>query len=185
MPDSHFMKLVAQRYSLRRYDPAREVSEQDLLSMIEAARLAPSAGNSQPWRIVVVRDPELRQSLYRHGVGGFPNRFVRDAPIVIVLCADLKIHYTRLAERVRSLSYHQIDVAIAGEHLVLRAAELGIGTCWIGWFNARQVKKALALPDRFKVIALITVGYPKEGRSAAVRKRLSRCQIMRYDRWGT
>ena len=183
--ESHFIQLVRDRYSVRDYDPGRSVGDEDLSSMIEAARLAPSAGNSQPWRFVVVRDAHLRARLCSEALGGFINRFAVDAPVIVVLCADLKIHYTRVAERVKNLSYHQIDAAIAEEHLVLQAAERGVGTCWIGWFRANRVKQILDLPRRFKVVSLITVGYARSGRATPPKKRLDQAAIVRYERWGT
>ena len=188
--DSPFMKLVSTRFSVRRYDPERDIGDSDILSILEAARLAPSASNRQPWRYIVVRERELRDRICSFGLGGVvPNRFAREAPVIIVLCIDISMNYVRAGEFIKGIPYAFIDAGISGEHLILRAWELGIGSCWIGWFNEKEIKKILSIPANLKVASLITLGYPlKDLRTSKVRipgkKRKPLESIAFKDRYG-
>jgi len=97
---------------------------------------------------------------------------VEQAPLVIVGCSQLDIVANRIGGRITGIEYYQIDLGIAMEHIVLKATELGLGTCWIGWFDERRLKKILKIPKRIKVSALLAVGYPKDD-SSRKRKRKS------------
>ena len=178
MSSSAFMDLVRSRASVRRYDP-RPVALEAILSAVEAAHLAPSAQNTQPWRFVVVCDPESLQRLARAAFSGIylPSRFAARAPVIVALCAS----------RVRPIqgkASYQLDCGIAGEHLVLRAAELGLATCWIEWFDRRGARRSLGVPPLVEVVALITMGYP--GMPATERRRVRRplSSIVWLDEWG-
>ncbi|MCK5805497.1 MAG: nitroreductase family protein [Lentisphaeria bacterium] len=163
MAESEFMKLVENRRSCRRYDSSRPVPREVLTECVEAARLAPSACNKQPWRFVIVDDPELVARIRADGRrAGIPHPWWDDVPVFVVLCAELSLLAHRVAPAVTGIPYHLLDLGIAGEHFVLAAEERGLGTCWIGWFNARGVRRALMLPRRLRVLSLITVGYPAE-----------------------
>ena len=186
MMDSALLSLIRRRASCRRYDPGRPIPEDLVLSMAEAARLAPSASNSQPWRLLAVRDPGTRERICREGLGGIvANRFAADAPLLFVLCADLRLHYARVGEAVKGISYHQLDCGIAGEHLVLRAEELGLGTCWIGWFKQRSIRRILGIPARVKILALISVGYPPALAEPREKKRRPLAEMLFADGWGS
>jgi nitroreductase len=186
MADSPLMKLVQGRYSLRRYDAGRPIPDSDIARILEAARLAPSAENSQPWRFIVVRDREARERLSRECFSGIfmPTRFAADAPVVLALCADRARLLERAGEAVLRTSLHELDCGIAGEHVVLAAAELGIGSCWIGWFNKKKSKKLLGVPLSFEVVALIALGYPREAPAARPKVRKSLSSIASLDVWG-
>lgn len=185
MNDSALLSLIRRRGSCRRYDPDRPVPEDFVSSMAEAARLAPSACNSQPWRLVAVRDPGTRKRICEEGLGGIvANRFAADAPLLFVLCADLSPHHARMGEAVKGISYHQMDCGIAGEHLVLRAEELGLGSCWIGWFRQGSIRRILGIPARVKILSLISVGYPSNKAEPTERKRRPLQQILFADAWG-
>jgi nitroreductase len=185
MKDSALLSLIRRRASCRRYDPGRPVPAEHVLSMAEAARLAPSACNRQPWRLLAVRDSGTRERICREGLGGIvANRFARDAPLLVVLCADSGLHHARMGETVKGISYHQMDCGIAGEHLVLRAEELGLGTCWIGWFKQDRIRKILEIPKHVKILALITVGYPLAGEEPREKKRRPLRQMLYADTWG-
>ncbi len=186
MKGSSFMALVKKRRSLRRYDPTRGVSNESIRALIEAARLAPSAENSQPWRFVAVLDTEVKETLSRECFSGVfrPTRFASKAPVIIALCADRTRLLLRAGELFLRTALYQLDCGIAGEHIVLAAAALGLGTCWIGWFNKRKAKKILKVPPGLKVVALIAVGYPPKdlGPKEKVRKPFS--AIASLDAWG-
>jgi nitroreductase len=185
MSDSALLSLIRRRGSCRRYDPGRPVPEDLVVSMAEAARLAPSACNSQPWRLIAVRDPGIRERICREGLSGVvANRFASDAPLLFILCADMSLHYARMGEAVKGIDYHQMDCGIAGEHLVLRAEELGLGTCWIGWFRQRSIRKILGIPSRVKILALISVGYPLNKAEPREKKRRPLQQTLFAEGWG-
>ncbi|WP_027364260.1 nitroreductase family protein [Desulfotruncus alcoholivorax] len=181
-------QAIEQRRSIRKYktDPLTAGCIEELL---EAARLAPSGTNIQPWRFVVVESAEMRKKLSQCTMG---INFIEQAPVTIVCCADLDAVETRpkrIAElreagafaetvfeklnmedylnkremdRNAARAYVSLNVAIAAEHIVLRAADLGLGTCWVMMFNQKEVKKLLELGDNLVVVALIPVGYPDQ-----------------------
>jgi nitroreductase len=180
-------ETMRQRRSVRSYrdDP---VPDEVITRCLEAARLAPSWRNGQPWRFVVVRDRETIQRLMRANYGaGVANLWLKDAPVVIVACAE-----PRLSGEKADQSYYLVDVAIALEHLILAATAEGLGTCWIGGFSEEKVRRLLGIPDGIRVVAMTPLGYPAEGkglydRLAAVGKRqLSRKaleEIVHYETW--
>ena len=157
---SEFMDVVRARRSVRSYrlDPVpREMIE----SCVEAARFAPSASNTQGWRFFVA-EGAAKDRLAREAMGGaiVPNRFAGDAPVIVALAMKLGVVTHRLGAGITGIDYHLLDAGIAGEHFVLRAAELGLGTCWIGWFDKKAVRGLLGIPRDWDVPALITVGFP-------------------------
>jgi nitroreductase len=163
---SNIMKIIQQRCSVRSFKDT-PVDQEIIRSITEAARLAPSACNAQPWRFVAVTEKPLLQQIVDRGLGGVvPNRWAASAPVIIVGCAVLNLLTHRLAEAVKGINYHQIDLGIAFEHMVLRATEMGLGTCWIGWFHAKAIKKILHLPGGWKIISLLALGYPTEENTA-------------------
>jgi nitroreductase len=156
-----FIDLVRSRRSIRRFLP-RPVEPEKITACLEAARLAPSAHNAQPWRFLVVDDPALKDALCREAFSGIyaASRFAAQAPVIVAILArtDLVTHV--LGRRIQGTRYHLIDIGIAGEHFVLQAEELGLGTCWMGWFNSSKARRALKVPRTYKVMALMPVGYP-------------------------
>jgi nitroreductase len=187
MRRSVFRDLVAARTSERRYRLDRPVSDEHLLAILEAARLAPSAENAQPWRFVVVRDPVVRTRLVEEAFSGLYLRSRRiNAPVFLALCG---VHgaVDRAGRLTGHCSYTLTDCGIAGEHAVLAAAELGLGTCWIGWFDRRKAQRVLGIPARVDLIALIAVGWPADPTRTAppARKRKPLSAIAALDAWGT
>ncbi|MEM2105981.1 MAG: nitroreductase family protein [Candidatus Bathyarchaeia archaeon] len=141
-------EAVQQRRSVRAYD-STPVPKDKLMKILEAARLAPSAGNVQPWHFVVVTDYEKRRKIAESGRFA---RFLAEAPVVIVGCGD---------ERA-SPKWYVVDVAIAMQNMVLTATSEGLGTCWIGDFDEKLVKELLRIPENYHVVALLAVGYSRE-----------------------
>ncbi|MCX5782645.1 MAG: nitroreductase family protein [Elusimicrobia bacterium] len=173
-------ELINKRRSIRKY-LEREVEKEKIESLIESARMAPSACNAQPWRIVVVKDKKLKDELIAKGLGGFvvPNSWAKTAPVIVVVCSDLSFFTHTMAERVQGVQYHLIDIGICMEHMALKAVELGLGTCYIGWFNGKQILKMLNLPSSWKVECLLTLGYPAEIPDATPRKPLNEISIIK------
>jgi nitroreductase len=169
----NIFEAIKTRKSVRKYlDKPVEVEK--LNQILEAAHLAPSASNRQEWRFVVVQDKDTREKL-AEAAGS--QSFVGEAPVVLVACAetDGKIMHC-------GLPCHPIDVAIALDHITLCAVELGLGTCWIGHFDAQEVKNILGIPDEIVVVELMPLGYPADP-AAVQKKRLSMDKIIHTERW--
>ena len=111
-----------------------------------------------------------------------PNRWLKQAPLVIVGCSQLDIISNRIGTRVTGIEYYQIDLGIAMEHMVLKATELGLGTCWIGSFNPDTVRRILGIPEQIVVVELLPLGYPKDP-EPVTKSRQPLETIVRYERW--
>jgi nitroreductase len=169
-----FQKLVSARRSIRRYLPA-PVERDKIGACLEAARLAPSAENAQTWRFVVIDDPDLKARFSAEAFSGIyaMTKFAAQAPVLVLVLAKLDILANRLGKQIQGVPFFMIDIGIAGEHFVLQAEELGIGTCWIGWFSVRKARKFFKIPRRYKVVSLIAAGYyDKKPSREQVRKPL-------------
>ncbi len=153
-------EIIAQRRSVRRYLD-KPVEREKILTCLEAARLAPSADNVQPWRFLVIDDPELKDKLSKNVFSGIysVSKFAAKAPVLIVILARLDILANRIGKQIQGVNFYLIDTGIAGEHIVLQAEELGLGTCWIGWFNSRKARKVLGIPKKYKIVSLLSMGY--------------------------
>jgi nitroreductase len=162
-----FLELAKKRFSARNFKP-KKVEEEKLKKVLEAARVAPSAVNYQPWHFVVLTDEKQRGAVS----SSYNARWIRSAPVIIAACGD----HSESWKRGDGKDHLDIDVAIAIDHMTLAAAELGLGTCWVCAFDAEKCRYILGLPDSFEVIALIPLGYPvEEGdtkRFAVARKKL-------------
>ncbi|MCU0642964.1 MAG: nitroreductase family protein [bacterium] len=158
-----FLQLVQSRRSARKYLD-KPVERENILQCLEAARLAPSADNVQPWRFIIIDDPNLINGFSSHAFSGIysPTRFAAKAPVIIVMLAKLDILANRIGKQIQGIHFYLLDSGIAGEHLVLQAQELGLGTCWIGWFSIKKVRKFLKIPRQYKIVSLISMGYPEE-----------------------
>ncbi len=166
-------EAIAARRSVRAYLP-KDVPEEPLLRLLEAARLAPSASNRQEWRFVVVRDPATRAALAQAARN---QTFVGEAPVVLACCAETDEHRMSCGQ-----PCYPIDVAIAMTHLALCAAAEGLGTCWIGAFDEERVKSLLGIPAAVRVVELMPLGYPREAK-APPKQRLPIDRILRRERW--
>ena len=161
-------EIIARRVSCRAYK-ADPVAEEHLRQILEAARLAPSACNQQPWRFAVVRDPDLRRRIVEEGfLPGIKMTWAIDAPVHVVIGMERSFVTHRLAASVSGVDYPWVDIGIAGEHLVLAATELGLGTCWIGWIKPRVVARIVGWPASVKPVVVITVGYARDPDAAAL-----------------
>lgn len=179
-----FDEILSARYSVRSYDPARPVPPEHIAALAEAARLAPSACNSQTWRFIAVSDPVLIQRICAEGMRPIVrNKWLRDAPLIMVGCSQLDLVANKFGSRVTGIEYHQIDLGIAMEHMALKATELGLGTCWIGWIKEDGIKAVLGIPDRVRVLALLAVGYATDEK-APKRSRKALRKILFANTWG-
>jgi len=159
------LDIIKHRKSVRDFLD-RPVEREKITLCLEAARLAPSACNSQPWQFVIVDDRPLRDRLCQAAFGGvyFINSFAKTAPVIAAVVSEKGKFIARIGGMFRGTRYYLIDIGVACEHFVLQAKELGLGTCWIGWFNERAVKSILNIPQRKKVDVLIALGYYDRGK---------------------
>jgi nitroreductase len=151
-----FWQVLEERHSVRSFDPDVEVPPETVDRLLQAAIRAPSAGNRQPWHFCVVRDQIRRMGLVAAAYG---QRFVGQAPVVIVVCADAEQSAGRYGDRGREL-YCLQDTAAATEHILLAAVALGLGSCWVGAFNEGLAATVLGLPNRLRPVALLPIGKP-------------------------
>jgi nitroreductase len=177
-----FQELVRSRRSVRRFLD-KPVEREKLLACLEAARLAPSAENVQPWRFLVIDDPEVKQRFADAAFSGIYSfsRFASKAPVLVVILARPDLLANRIGKQIQDVSFYLIDLGIAGEHFALQAEEFGLGTCWIGWFNSRRTRKLFRIPRAFKTVCLMAVGYPEEG-TTREKKRKSLDEIAWFNR---
>lgn len=160
------LTAIKTRRSIRKYKDV-PLDKEKLMQVLEAGRIAPSAGNRQPWRFVVVTDPATRQKM----VGACRNQaFVGQAGAIIVACVPDP-----------SLRWHMVDVGIAVDHMTLAAHELGLGTCWIGAFEPEQVKEILGIPEDVKVVCVLPLGVPDMEGVPKPRKALEEAFV--FERW--
>lgn len=157
------LTAISSRQSIRAFK-SRDVEEEKLIKVLEAARLSPSASNRQEWKFIVVRDEIKRQALVGAARG---QEFVAQAPVVIVACATE-------SERVMpcSQSAYTVDLSIATSYMMLEAWELGLGTCWLGAFFEDQVRKILNIPENIRVVTMFPLGYPDETPVQKPRKNI-------------
>ncbi len=167
------MEAIDLRKSVRSWLD-KPIEKEKLDTVLEAARLAPSASNRQEWRFVVVQDDEMSKQL---GEAANGQAFVGEAPVVIAACAEGVDHVMSCGQ----LCY-PIDVAIALDHMTLAAVELGLGTCWIGAFDEDKVKSLLGIPDNIRVVELMPLGYPADP-SPKTKSRLSMDEIVKMEKW--
>ncbi|MCD4828731.1 MAG: nitroreductase family protein [Candidatus Cloacimonetes bacterium] len=168
-----FLKLAKKRYSARAFTD-KPVSRKDLEQVLEAARIAPSAKNLQPLHLIVFTEPEMRKKVF----SAYPRRWIDQAQAVVVCCVDRSICWRRPDGK----SYGDIDAAIAIDHMTLAAAELGLGTCWVGLFNAYELSLILELPSHIDVVALLPIGWP--AKHAASSRHNERKSLDQMVHWG-
>lgn len=166
------MDAIRRRKSIRAFLP-KPVEDEKLEAVLEAGRLAPSAHNRQEWRYIIVRDAALRAKV---GEAANNQKHVAEAPVIIVGCAETDGHLMKCGE-----PCYTIDVAISMDHMSLAAAELGLGTCWIGAFDQPAVKKILGIPESVRVVQLMPLGYPAI--DPAPKPRITMNEMVKYDRW--
>ena len=158
-----FIDLSHKRESVRQY-LARPVEKEKIERCLEAARLAPSACNSQPWKFIIIDDWELKDSIAAQTTGSILplNHFTRQVPVLAVLVMEQPNIPSRIGSKIKDKHFPLIDIGIAAEHFCLQAAEEGLGTCMIGWFNESRVCRLLKIPASSRPVLIIALGYPSE-----------------------
>jgi nitroreductase len=166
-----FSELVLKRQSDRKYAPKR-VDREDVVRCLKAARMAPSACNSQPWKFVVVDDRAKLAELSEAAIGLGMNRFTVQVPVLVAVVQEPMNMSAKAGSLAKNKDYSMMDLGMAVENFCLQAAELGLGTCIMGWFDEKRVKKVLGVPRTRRVQLLIAVGHPDAPNRQKVRKLL-------------
>lgn len=166
--------MIKTRKSVRKYRPD-PIPEDVLNRILEAGRAAPSAKNIQPWKFIVIKDPENKKKVAEVCRG---QHWIANADVIVCGCALEKIAWGRMGGYMSSFA---VDLAIAMDHIILAAANEGLGTCWIGAFEEKRVKEILGIPDDVRVVALTPIGYPAEEPKGRGRKDFN--EIFVYEKY--
>ncbi|MGZ7044066.1 MAG: nitroreductase family protein [Methanobacterium sp.] len=167
-----FLDLVKSRYSVRAYKN-QPVEEEKLEKILEAARFAPTAVNYQPFKIIVINTEGREDDLKRV----YQAEWFSEAPVVICVCCEPQNAWVRRDGK----NYADVDATIVMDHIILTATSLGLGTCWIGAFDAEAVRIILKLPDGVEPLVFTPIGYPADEKSEKKRKELS--ELVKYEHW--
>ena len=167
-----FSELIKKRQSCREYS-AEPVEAEKIEQLIEAVRLAPSASNSQRWKLIFVHQPALRKAVPRATCSPAirVNAFALQAPVIVVMAKERPKLITQIGGRLKNKEYPLIDIGVAAAHFCLQAAELGLGTCMIGWFQEQKIKDLLDIPEKTEIGLVITLGYSQAPLREKVRKQ--------------
>jgi len=159
-----FSELIKVRQSVRQYQQ-RPVAKDLLDKLVEAVRLSPSASNAQPWKLIVVDDPGLRSQVAQATFSSTVtfNRFAPEAPLIAVFVTEKAGFITQVGALLKKRQFSLIDIGIAAAHFCLQAAELGLGTCILGWFDEKRIMRLLRIPRGRRIGLLVTLGYAVEG----------------------
>lgn len=165
------LEIISGRQSDRKYD-SRPVESEKLERIIEAARISPSANNAQPWKFIVINDPELISKTAGAASSKVlnMNSFVAQAPVQIIVVREKADLLTRTGSAVKKRDYSLIDIGIASENICLQAEAEGLGSCMIGWFDEKSIKKILGIPASKRVELIITIGYSAANKREKKRK---------------
>ena len=175
------IKSIQNRISTRKYSQ-KPVEKEKIERCVEAARIAPSACNAQPWKFIVIDEPDLNNQVAHAARAEMlnMNKFTNEAPVIIAIVMEPANVTSTLGSKIKRKHYPLIDIGIAAEHICLQANEEGLGSCMIGWLNEKKVKKLLGIPSSRRVPLLITLGYPEEGKEKT-RNRKEFDKVVSYN----
>ncbi|MDF2523249.1 MAG: nfrA2 [Clostridiales bacterium] len=168
-----FIELANRRYSVREYKEI-PVEKEKIIQVLEAGRVAPSAVNYQPLHFIVLTDENIKNKIFET----YPREWFKKAPVIIAVCGD----HSKSWKRKDGKDHCDIDVAIAVDHMILAATDIGLGTCWVCAFDAKRCQEVLELPDNLEVSALMPIGYAAENK-VPEKKRKSLADIVSWERY--
>ncbi|MFW5793407.1 MAG: nitroreductase family protein [Bacteroidota bacterium] len=177
-----FYNLCKHRQSTRKYS-SKPVEKEKILKIIESSRLAPSACNSQPWKFVVVDNPELKDKISHSSYGSVLrfNRFAAEAPVMVALVVEPPKMLAKIGGVLKDKDFYLMDIGVVASFFSLQAAELGLGSCMLGWFDEAKVKKLLKIPAKKRVALLFTLGYEAGKQRKKIRKSFDEiCSFNQY-----
>ncbi len=177
-----FLELVQNRQSDRAYED-KPVEKEKIERILEAARLAPSACNSQPWKFIVVTNPEKRLQVAEATSNKILsiNHFTKQAPVQLVLVEENANLSSTIGGWAKNKHYPHIDLGIVASHICLAATDEGLGTCMVGWLDEKKIQKALDIPKNKRVMLVILLGYSKQ--ALREKKRKTKDEITSYDKY--
>lgn len=179
--ETDFLSLVNSRQSDRAYDADRSVEPDKLERILEAGRLAPSACNAQPWKFVVITDKELAMKVGKAAAGLGMNKFARQAPVHILIVEESANITSLLGGKVKNKHFPLIDIGIVAAHLTLAAESEGLGSCIIGWFDEKEIKRLTGIPDSKRLLLDIVIGYPVKEKRKKIRK--DKDKVISYNKY--
>ena len=172
-----FAEITKVRQSCRNYDPQREVGTEKLDAILEAARLAPSACNGQPYAITVCKgDAAARVARATQGMG--MNKFATDAPLMLVISEKPYVASAALGAKVKKNDYRSIDIGIVAAYITAQAAELGLGTCILGWLDDKKIREICDIDGKVRLV--ITLGYASADDKLRTKKRKPISEIVKF-----
>lgn len=179
-----FFDLIKTRQSVRKYSD-KIIDREKIEKCLEAARLAPSASNGQPWKYIIVDEPKLKNKVAKETYDNLAkfNKFVEQAPVIVVIVLEKSPIITQIGAMIKKLEFRLIDIGISAEHFCLQAAEKGLGTCMLGWFNEKPIKKLLKIPKNKTIGLLISLGYAKDDYKLRKKIRKEKDQVLSYNKY--
>jgi nitroreductase len=181
MQSTELLELIKRRQSQRTYTN-RPVEKEKLLQCIEAARLAPSANNSQPWKFIIIDDPGLKNAVAELTTTKMipMNQFTKQSPVIVALVREKTNLTTVVGRALKDKNYPLIDIGITTAHFCLQATAEGLSTCIIGWFDEKKIKELLHIPKNLRLELLILAGYPPTN-EIRKKKRKETNQVLSYN----
>ena len=180
----NFFDLIKTRQSVRKYS-GKPVEREKIEKCIEAARLAPSASNSQPWKYIIVDEPGLKEKVGKETYSNLIrfNKFVEQAPVIVVIVIEKAPIITQIGAKIKNKEFSLIDIGISAEHFCLQATEEGLGTCMLGWFNEKPIKKLLKIPKNKTIGLLISLGYAEDDYKLRNKIRKEKDRVLSYNEY--
>ncbi len=176
-----FLELVKSRQSDRSFDKIKEVEADKLERIIEAACLAPSACNAQPWHFVVVTDKDITEKIGKATASFGMNKFAKDAPVHILITEESANVTSFIGAKLKDKYFPLIDIGIAAAHIALAAESEGLGSCILGWFDEPEIKKLAGIPSSKRLLLDIVIGYPTKDKRKKIRK--NKDKIVSYNKY--
>lgn len=183
MPEGkEILELIISRQSDRKYSD-KKIEKEKIDRIVEAGRMAPSACNAQPWKFIVVDDPELTKKVAEAASAKLigMNSFVAKAPVILVIVRENPNFSSKVGATIKNKDYSLIDIGIATENICLQAEAEGIGSCIIGWFDEKEIRNILSIPRSKRVELLITLGYSLSDKRGKKRKPID--EIVSYNKY--
>lgn len=165
-----FLQLAAQRQSDRAFVPGKKIEREVLKRIIEAARLAPSACNGQPWHFTVITDDELLPKVGKATSSLGMNRFVKDASALVLITHEPTNITSKLGSGIKDKDFPMMDLGIASAYMTLAAEDEGIGSCILGWFDEKAIKELVNIPSKRRLMLIVALGYAAKEKRKKIRK---------------
>ena len=169
-----FLELAAARQSDRAYEPGRVIEREVLGRILEAGRLAPSACNGQPWHFTVVTEPALLAEVGKATSSLGMNKFVKDASALVLITLEPTNITSKLGCGIKDKDFPMMDLGIASAYITLAAEDEGVGSCILGWFDEKKIKELVGIPQKKRLMLIISLGYNAKPKRRKIRKEFDK-----------